>query len=59
MPPATSPDAQPPQPAAQAPQPAPAPAPLPFPPDATHAYVDLARVAAESIDGQAANQAGK
>ena len=48
--------AQPPQPTAQVPEPAPAPARLPFPPDATHAYVDLARVAAESIDGQAANQ---
>ncbi len=37
-------------------QPAPAPARLPFPPDAKHAYIDLARVAGESIDGQAANQ---
>ncbi len=43
-------------PAARPPQPTPAPARLPFPPDATLAYVDLARVAAESIDGQAANQ---
>jgi len=54
--PAQTPVAQPPQPTAQVPEPAPAPARLPFPPDATHAYVDLARVAAESIDGQAANQ---
>ena len=54
--PAQTPAAQPPQPTAQAPEPAPAPARLPFPPDATHAYVDLARVASESIDGQAANQ---
>ena len=54
--PAQTPAAQPPQSADQAPQPAPAPARLPFPPDATHAYVDLGRVAAESIDGQAANQ---
>ena len=54
--PAQTPGAQPPQPTAQVPEPAPAPARLPFPPDATHAYVDLARVAAESIDGQAANQ---
>ena len=37
-------------------QPPPAPARLPFPPGASHAYVDLQRVAAESIDGQAANQ---
>ena len=50
------PAAQPPQPAAQPPQPTPPPARLPFPPDATHAYIDLARVAAESLDGQAANQ---
>ena len=54
--PAQTPAAQPPQSPAQVPEPAPAPARLPFPPDATHAYVDLARVAAESIDGQAANQ---
>ena len=54
--PAQTPAAQPPQSADQAPQPAPAPARLPFPPDATHAYVDLGRVAAESIDGQAANR---
>lgn len=54
--PAQTPVAQPPQPTAQVPEPAPAPARLPFPPDATHAYVDLARVAGESIDGQAANQ---
>jgi outer membrane protein len=33
----------------------PPPAQLPFPPGATHAYVNLGRVAAESIDGQAAN----
>ena len=50
------PAAQPPQPAAQPPPPTPPPARLPFPPDATHAYIDLARVAAESLDGQAANQ---
>ena len=43
-------------PAAQPPQPTPPPARLPFPPDATHAYIDLARVAGESLDGQAANQ---
>ena len=43
-------------PAAQPLQPAPPPARLPFPPDAKHAYVDLARVASESIDGQAANE---
>ncbi len=57
--PAQTPDqtpAQPPPPTAQVPELAPAPARLPFPPDATHAYVDLARVAFESIDGQAANQ---
>ena len=29
---------------------------LPFPPDAKYAYVDLARIAAESADGRAANQ---
>lgn len=29
---------------------------LPFPPDARFAYVDLARIAAESADGRAANQ---
>ena len=33
-----------------------APARLPFPPDAKYAYVDLARVAAESAEGQVANQ---
>ena len=54
--PAQTPVAQPPPPTAQVPELAPAPARLPFPPDAMHAYVDLARVAAESIDGQAANQ---
>ncbi len=54
--PAQSPAAQPPQPTAQVPELAPAPARLPFPPDARHAYIDLGRVAAESIDGQAANQ---
>ena len=43
-------------PAAQPPPPTPPPARLPFPPDATHAYIDLGRVAAESLDGQAANQ---
>ena len=46
-------------PAAQPPsttQPPPAPARLPFPPGAIHAFVDLQRVASESIDGQAANQ---
>ena len=43
-------------PAAQPPQSTPPPAQLPFPPGATHAYVNLARVAAESVDGQAANQ---
>ena len=48
--------AQPPAPTTQPPQPAPAPARLPFPPDAKYAYVDLQRVAMESIDGQAANQ---
>lgn len=32
------------------------PARLPFPPGASHAYVDLQRVAAESAIGQAANQ---
>ena len=32
------------------------PARLPFPAGATQAYVDLARVASESADGQAANQ---
>ena len=35
--------------------PAAPPARLPFPPDARAAYVDLARVAAESTDGMAAN----
>ena len=54
--PAQTPAAQPPQPAAQPPPPTPPPARLPFPPDATHAYIDLGRVAAESLDGQAANQ---
>ncbi len=33
-----------------------APARLPFPPDARYAYVDLARIAAESAEGRAANQ---
>ena len=54
---AAVPAAQPP--AAQPPnvaQPPPAPARLPFPPGAIHAFVDLQRVASESIDGQAANQ---
>jgi len=32
------------------------PARLPFPPGATHAYVDLQRVAAQSSVGQTANQ---
>ena len=41
-------------PAAQ-PQPAPEPARPPFPAGSQHAYIDLARVAGESIDGQAAN----
>ncbi len=47
-----------PAPAATEPQPATAapPARLPFPPGATHAYVDLQRVAAQSAVGQAANQ---
>ena len=36
--------------------PAAPPARLPFPPDAKAAYVDLARIAAESTDGMAANQ---
>lgn len=55
QPPATQPPgAQPP--AAQQPEPPPPPARLPFPPDATHAYVDLGRVAAESLDGQEANR---
>ena len=44
------------QPPTPSPQPAPAPARLPFPPDAKYAYIDLARVAVESRDGQAANQ---
>ena len=43
-------------PAGQPPQSTPPPAQLPFPAGATHAYIDLARVAAESVDGQAANQ---
>ena len=57
--PAQTPAAQPPgaqPPAAQPPEPPPPPARLPFPPDATHAYVDLGRVAAESLDGQEANR---
>ena len=54
--PTQTPAAQPPQPAAQPPVLTPPPARLPFPPGATHAYIDLARVAAESLDGQAANQ---
>lgn len=59
--PAQAPGTQPPQPAAQPPaaQPpetTPPPARLPFPADATNAYVDLARVAAESLDGLAANR---
>ena len=58
QPPPPSPAAQPPPPlpAAQPPPVAPAPARLPFPPDAKYAYIDLARVAVESRDGQAANQ---
>ena len=43
-------------PAAQPPQSPPPPAQLPFPPGAKFAYVDLARVAADSVDGQAANE---
>ena len=55
QPPATQPPgAQPP--AAQPPEPTPPPARLPFPPDATQAYVDLGRVASESLDGQEANR---
>ena len=56
--PQTPASAQPPatQPPTPSPQPAPAPARLPFPPDAKYAYIDLARVAVESRDGQAANQ---
>ena len=50
--PATAPTGQ--APAAQ-PQPAPEPARPPFPAGSQHAYIDLARVAGESIDGQAAN----
>ena len=45
-----------PTPAAQPPQATPPPAQLPFPPGANNAYIDLARVAAESIDGKAANE---
>ena len=41
---------------AAAQDPAAPPARLPFPPDANAAYVDLARVAAESADGMVANQ---
>lgn len=41
--------------AGQPPQSTPPPAQLPFPPGATHAYINLGRVAAESIDGRAAN----
>ena len=37
------------------PEPAPEPERPPFPAGAQHAYIDLARVAGESIDGQAAN----
>jgi len=48
---AAQPPATPAAPAADAP-----PARLPFPPGATHAYVDLQRVAAESSVGAAANQ---
>ena len=55
QPPATQPPgAQPPP--AQPPEPTPPPARLPFPPDATQAYVDLGRVASESLDGQEANR---
>ena len=57
--PAQTPAAQPPgaqPPAAQPPEPTPPPAWLPFPPDATQAYVDLGRVASESLDGQEANR---
>jgi len=44
------------QPSTTQPQPAPIPERPPFPPDAKYAYMDLARVAGESIDGQAANR---
>jgi len=44
---------EPPDPPAQTPPP---PARLPFPPNANIAFVDLQRVANQSIDGQAANQ---
>jgi outer membrane protein len=47
---------QPPATPAQAPDAAAPPARLPFPPGATHAYVDLQRVANQSAVGQAANQ---
>ena len=40
---------------ADQPEPVSVPEPPPFPPGAQHAYIDLARVAGESIDGQAAN----
>ena len=55
QPPATQPPGVQP-PAAQPPEPTPPPARLPFPPDATQAYVDLGRVASESLDGQEANR---
>ena len=42
--------------AGQPPQSTPPPAQLPFPPGATHAYINLGRVAAESIDGREANE---
>ena len=52
---AQPPGAQPPE-STPPPEPTPPPARLPFPPDATYAYVDLARVASESLDGQEANR---
>ena len=54
--PATQLPATPAQPPAAPAEPPPVPARLPFPPGATHAYVDLQRVANESLEGRLANQ---
>jgi outer membrane protein len=54
-PPATAPAQTPAQPATPAPAPAPAP-PVPFPEGAKIAYINLQRVASESVEGQAATK---